>query len=335
MLIFLYGPDTYRSHQKLNEIIANYKKIHKSGLNLKYFDFKKDSYQEFKDEFQTISMFQEKKLVVLENTFSDAEFKRKFLESSKKFIDSKDIILFYTTDQILKKDPLFVFLKKQAKFQEFELLAGQKLKNWVKKEFEKYQCQISDRALGKLIEFTGNDLWQITNEIKKLVSYRAPRQRSEGGKENKVLFDYKKKQKIGEEDVELLVRPKIEADIFETINAISSRNKKQALILIHKHLEKGDSPLYLLSMINFQFRNLLVIKSRYQSANDTRMTQISGLSRELKLHPYVVKKSIPLVKNFSLEELKKIYRKIFQVDLNIKTGKIDPQTALDLLITEI
>jgi len=315
MLIFLYGPDTYRSHQKLNEIIANYKKIHKSGLNLKYFDFKKDSHQEFKDEFQTISMFQEKKLVVLENTFSNTEFKRKFLENSKKFIDSKDIILFYEENEFSKNDALFNFLKKQAKVQEFELLAGQKLKNWVKKEFEKYQCQISDTALGKLIEFTANDLWQITNEIKKLVSY-------------------KKDGKIEIKDVELLVRPKIEADIFKTIDAISSRNKKQALILIHKHLEKGDPPLYLLSMINFQFRNLLLVKS-CESKGELYINDMRILSKKLKLHPYVVRKSIQQARRFTIDELKKIYRKIFQVDLNIKTGKIDPQTALDLLITGI
>jgi len=315
MLIFLYGPDTYRSHQKLNEIIANYKKIHKSGLNLKYFDFKKDSHQEFKDEFQTISMFQEKKLVVLENTFSNSDFKRKFLENSKKFIDSKDIILFYEENEFSKNDALFNFLKKQAKVQEFELLAGQKLKNWVKKEFEKYQCQISDTALGKLIEFTANDLWQITNEIKKLVSY-------------------KKDGKIEIKDVELLVRPKIEADIFKTIDAISSRNKKQALILIHKHLEKGDPPLYLLSMINFQFRNLLLVKS-CESKGELYINDMRILSKKLKLHPYVVRKSIQQARRFTIDELKKIYRKIFQVDLNIKTGKIDPQTALDLLITGI
>ena len=315
MLIFLYGPDTYRSHQKLNEIIANYKKIHKSGLNLKYFDFKKDSYQEFKDEFQTISMFQGKKLMVLENTFSNSDFKRKFLENSKKFIDSKDIILFYEENEFSKNDALFNFLKKQAKVQEFELLAGQKLKNWVKKEFEKYQCQISDTALGKLIEFTANDLWQITNEIKKLVSY-------------------KKDGKIEIKDVELLVRPKIEADIFKTIDAISSRNKKQALILIHKHLEKGDPPLYLLSMINFQFRNLLLVKS-CESKGELYINDMRILSKKLKLHPYVVRKSIQQARRFTIDELKKIYRKIFQVDLNIKTGKIDPQTALDLLITGI
>ncbi len=356
MIIFLYGPDTYRSQQKLNKIIEHYKKTSKSGLNLKYFDFKKDSYQEFKGEFQIISMFQEKKLMVLKNAFSNSEFKRKFLENSKKFRDSKsstraelgagpvlhrnevsgagDIILFYEEGEFSKNDALFNFLKGQAKFQEFKLLESQRLKNWVKKEFEKYQCQVSDRALGKLIEFIGNDLWQISNEIRKLVCYRAPRQRSEGGKENEVLFDYKKKQEIGEEDVELLVRPKIETDIFKTIDAISSGNKKQALLLIHKHLEKGDSPLYLLSMINFQFRNLLLVKS-CESKAELYVNDMRILSEKLKLHPYVIRKSIQQARRFTIDELKKIYQKIFQADLNIKTGKIDPQTALDLLITEI
>jgi len=55
-------------------------------------------------------------------------------------------------------------------------------------------------------------------------------------------------------------------------------------------------------MINYQFRSLL-----------------AGKGRAL----------------FTLEELKKIYYKIFQADLNIKTGKIEPEVGLDLLITEI
>ena len=36
-----------------------------------------------------------------------------------------------------------------------------------------------------------------------------------------------------------------------------------------------------------------------------------------------------------MPQLKKIYQKIFQVDFDIKTGKIEPETALDLLLAEI
>jgi DNA polymerase III delta subunit len=53
------------------------------------------------------------------------------------------------------------------------------------------------------------------------------------------------------------------------------------------------------------------------------------------MHPFVVKKSLQQASKFTLEELKKIYQKIFQVDLDIKTGRIEPEVALDLFIAGI
>jgi len=330
MTIFLYGQDTYRSRQKLNEIIDRYKKIHKSGLNLKYFDCQEIDFRAFRDAISQTSMFREKKLVVLTSAFLNTEFKEKFLKDSKKFINSKDIILFFEIDEVPKNDNLFKLLKKYGKSQEFKSLDEKRLKNWIMREFESYKTKIENKALDKLIEFVGSNLWQMTNEIKKLVSYRAPLQRGEGGKENEVLFDHKKGETIELRDVELLVKPKIETDIFKTINALALKDKKQALELIHKHLEKGDSPLYLLSMINFQFRNLLIIRDLIEKYKSPYI-----LSKVTNLHPYIIKKSCALAQKFTIQELKKIYQKIFQVDLNIKTGKIDPETALDLLITGI
>ncbi len=327
MIIFLYGQDTYRSRQKLNEIIGQYKKIHKTGLNLKYYDFQKDSFENFRDQIQQTSMFKEKKLAILKNVFSNQDFKEKFLKNSKNFLklktraavkgekkdlsSSSDTILFYEENKISEKDKFFNFLKTKAKTQNFELLTGEKLKNWLRPEFFKLKTEINPEALNKLIEFAGNDLWSLTNEIKKLVSFKS-------GK------------KIEIKDIELLVKPKIETDIFKTIDALALKNKKIALEFIHKHLEKGDSPLYLLSMINFQFRNLLIVK-------DLTEKNLSpfAISRIAGLHPYVVKKTYFQAQKFTFEELKKIYQKIFEVDLAIKTGKLEPETALDLLIAEI
>ena len=319
MIIFIYGEDSYRSRQKLSEIIEHYKKIHKSGLNLKFFEGEELNFEDFKDEFQQTSMFKEKKLVVLTNFFSNLVFKERFLKEGKNFVNSADIILFYEKNPIPEKDSLFHFLIKNAKSQEFKLLAGQKLKNRVKKEFLNFGIEISQEALEKLISFVGNDLWQMSNEIKKLVAYRTGH--------NQVTTVTKVCPEIKREDVELLVKPKIETDIFQTIDAIAARNKKRALKFIKAHLEKGDSPFYLFSMINFQFRNLLIIKDLIE-----RNLSPYSLSH---LHPYVIKKSIPLLEKFSFSELKKIYQKIFQLDLDVKTGKIEPEMALDLLITEL
>jgi len=310
MIIFLYGQDTYRSRRKLNEIVEHYKKIHKSGLNLKYFDGKTVDFEEFKNEIQSVSMFAEKKLIILEEAFTNQNFKEGFLKTSKQFTDSNNIILFYEIEKISSSDPLFKFLEKHAKSQEFKLLKGENLKNWVKKEIENYKVKINSVALRKLTDYVGDNLWQMVNEIKKLASY-------------------KKNKEIRVEDINLLVKPKIEPEIFKTIDAIASKNKKQALELIHKHLEKGDSPSYLLSMINFQFRNLLIIRDLIEKNKSPYI-----LSKEAQLHPYVIKKSYSQARKFKIDELKKIYQKIFQVDLAIKTGKIDPETALDLLITE-
>ena len=311
MIIFLYGPDTYRSRQKLNEIIEHYKKIHKSGLNLRYFEAGNLNFQDFKNEVETISMFREKKLVVLKDIFSNKDFQEEFLKQGEKFVNSANIILIYEKKEIDKKNSFLKFLKKNSESQEFELLEGQRLKNWVKKEFEKYQAQIDLKVIDELINFVGSNLWQMESEIKKLVNY-------------------KNGQKIKREDVELLVRPKIETDIFKTIDAISEKKKSRALTLLHQHLEKGDAPLYLLAMINFQFRNLLEIKDLIE-----KNTPYYRIINQSKLHPFVVKKSYQQTQKFTLQQLKKIYQKIFEVDLAIKTGKIEPETGLDLLIAEI
>lgn len=314
MILFLYGQDTYRSKRKLNELVEHYQKIRKGGLNLKYFDFKQDSFNVLKDEIQQTSIFKEKKLLILKNAFSSPEFGEKLLENLKSsesfFKKSDDIILFYEEGKV-KKNSLFNFLKKNGKSQEFQLLDGEKLKNWVIKEFKNYGVKIEPQSLNKLIEFVGNDLWQFSEEIKKLVNY-------------------KNGEIIKEKDVEVLVKPKIESDIFKTIDSLGLKQKKQALELIHKHLEKGDNPLYLFSMLTYQFRNLLLVKDlsqKYQS--------FYAISKICGLHPFVARKAYFQAKNFTVEEIKKIYRKIFQADLNIKTGKIEIETALDLLIAEI
>jgi DNA polymerase-3 subunit delta len=311
MIIFLYGPDTYRSWQKLNEIIKHYKKIHKSGLNLRYFEGENLNFQDFKNEVETISMFQEKKLLVLKDVFSNKDFQKEFLREGENFVRSDNIILFYEKKEIDKNNSFLKFLKKNSKFQEFELLKGRKLINWVKKELRKYQVAVEPEVFEEFTNRVGSDLWQMENEIKKLVNY-------------------KNGQKIKKEDVKLLVKPKIETDIFKTIDAISEKKKNQALLLLHQHLEKGDAPLYLLAMINFQFRNLLEIKDLAE-----KNIPYYKIINKSDLNPFLVKKSYRQAQRFTLWQLKKIYQKIFQVDLAIKTGKVEPETALDLFIAEI
>lgn len=305
MIIFLHGEDTYRMKEKLKEIVDKYKKVRTSGLSLKYFNG--ESFKDFRDNFKQVTMFKEKKLVVVLNPFDNVEFKESFLEEGEEFLKSEDVIVIYQEGKINKSNTLLKYLEKNVKTQQFEPLTYAKLRTWAKSEVEKYNARIDGQALDKLLDYVGNDLWRLSNEIKKLVCY-----------DNDIKI----------EDVFLLIKSSIETDIFKTIEAIAQRNKKEALDLLHKHIEKGDSPIYLLSMINFQFRNLLIIK-------DLIDKPYNEIVRKSGLHPFVVKKGYYIAQRFTFQELKDIYQKIFKIDMQIKTGKVEPATALDLLIAEI
>ncbi|MFH1401373.1 MAG: DNA polymerase III subunit delta [Parcubacteria group bacterium] len=311
MLIFLYGPDAFRSQKKLNEVIESYKKVHKKGLGLRYFNGENIDFKDLLAEIQTSPMFEEKKALVLKNVFSNKKFKEDFLKHGKIIIKSDAVVIFYEAGEIDKRDQLLKFLKENVEAQEFELLAGEKLAGWVDKKIKNYGAAIESGALRKLMIYVGDDLWQMENEVIKLVNYE-------------------KNKKIREGDIDLLVKPKIENDIFETISSLAEKKKDKALFLLHKHLEKGDSPLYLLSMINFQFRNLLAIRDLID-----KKVPYYDMPKRSGLHPFVVKKTYQAVQKFSLLQLKKIYQKIFQIDLAVKTGKIGQETALDLLIASL
>lgn len=316
MIFFLYGEDTYSSRQKANEIIGKYKDKHKSGLNFYQLSFGEKGLEELKNMAETNSMFKEKKLVYLNSVFSsNAEEQKKLVAYFKKTgiaDDSEVMIIIYENNTPDKRTELFKFLNKKPNvFQEFKNLDGVKLENWIKKEVEKRGGKIEEKAVGVLAMFVGGNLWQMANEIEKLV-----------------LFCGEKI--IGGKEIELLVKAKITNNIFNTVDALAGRDKKKILKLLHQHLEEGENELYLMAMFTRQFRNLLVIKDLLEKG-----VSYYELPGRTKLHPFVIRKTYEQAKNFSLEGLKRIYNKLQNLDVSIKSGKIDARTALDMLVMGI
>ena len=300
MIIFLYGKDTYRLKEKLNEIINEYKKKHVRGFNLRFLNAKDINFEDLKSELSSISMFNEKKLIILFDAFSSPKFKEDFIEKGEIFVGSSNILVFYEEGEISLKDKLFLFLKEKAKTEAFNPLRMDQVKKWIKKQLN--GKEIEDKALERLTEFVGNDLWKMSKELEKLINYS--------------------KQEIKEKDVELLVYPVFNNNIFDTIDAIGRKEKKRAIDLIKRHIESGDAVPYIFSMIAFQFRNIISVKD------------VKNINK-IGMNPFVLRKSLYQANNFSMEELKKIYEKIVFLDTDIKTGRISPETALDFLIFDI
>jgi DNA polymerase-3 subunit delta len=311
MIIFLFGLDSFRLYSKFKEIVENYQNLRKSKADLVIFEKENLDFQKFKDFLNSPSLFEEKKLIVLKNAFSDKKFKENFFKEKEKILTSKNIILICEEGEIDKKDPLFSFLLKNSKWQEFQKLKGEKLKNWAKKEILKYNLNIDPKALKKLLEFVGEDTWRLAQEIKKLANF-------------------KKEGKIEIKDIEELVEPDIEIQIFKTIDALVEKKKDLVLNFINFHFRKGDHPLYLFGALIAHFRLLLSIKDLVE-----RQKSWSLAFKELNISPFLRKKIWVQAQKFDTQKLKKIYQKLLKIDLGIKTGQLDPQTGLELLVAEI
>lgn len=313
MFIVLYGSEPFLAEQKLKEIVEKYKTAHKSGLNLHFFDADDFEFDDFKTALETVSMFDEKKLIVLKNFFlEDAKMANNILELVKSAgaKESKDIvIIFFESGEIEKNDNFDSLLKKPNMFQEFKKPEGVALARWIEKEFEKLGSKIEPRAVTALVRFAGTDLYRLKNEIDKLSAY---------------------KKIINEKDITELIVPDFHSDIFALIDAIAKKDKKSALKILNEHIENGESEIYLLTMIIYQFRNLLRVKSLEDAKNSS-----DAIAKKTSLHPFVVKKSLVATRLFSLDELKNIYRKLFDIDLKMKIGEVDPRMALNLFIVEL
>ncbi len=96
--------------------------------------------------------------------------------------------------------------------------------------------------------------------------------------------------------------------------------------LLHNLLDEMD-PLQIYSMILRQFR--LLIQTRELQDNGGTLDEVT---RTLNLHPYVGKKIFNQAQRFSLAELEAIYRDLFEMDERIKTGRVEPDLALEAFV---
>ncbi len=316
MIIFLYGEDDYSSRQKLNEIIEKYKTKNRAGFGLHKLNFLEKELKDFKELSESASIFKEKKLIILEEIFEQSVEKQKelakYLKKIKAEVDDECLLVIREKKLPDRRTELFKFLtKKPVIAQEFKLLEGVKLENWIKKEFGKRKVGENNYIIRKLAVDIGSNLWQMENEIEKISVFGADAD-------------------VNAEDIGILCGVKISNNIFNTVDALAERNKKKALRLLHQHLEEGENEIYLLAMFIRQFRNLAVIKNFLEKG-----VPYYELAKKAGLHPFVVKKTSEQARNFSAEGLKKIYNKLLDIDISIKTGKIDSRTALDMLVMSV
>lgn len=314
MIIFLHGPDTWRSQQKLSEIQTKFKKdIDPSGSNITILNGGKINLADFNQAVTARPFLARRRLIIVKDLAAEGKDTAKEVAKILDDIDNDEIMLVFLETQKLRADNVLLKRLKKEKFaQEFGWLEGRALENWIIAQSKNNQATINSAAVNLLIERVGSDLWQMNNELAKLAA----------------LADG---ETITPELVKQLVAGQHDDNVFNFVDALANKNPQLAHKLLADQLQSGAHELYLLTMITRQFRILIQLRE----ALDAGQTNQRALASEFKIHPFVVQKGLSQAKRFTASQLIKIYRSLLQTDIKIKSSQGDSRALFDRLIAEI
>jgi DNA polymerase-3 subunit delta len=193
---------------------------------------------------------------------------------------------------------------------EFKQPAANDLPRWITSRARGHGGVIEPRAAGLLSQLIGGDLRRLDQELIKLITY-VDAQRA-----------------ITEKDVAQLVADAGQSSVFDMVDALGKRDSRTAARELHRLLDRGENPLGLLAMIVRQFRLLILAKER-----QGRGASPDQLAKDLNVHPFVARKIGEQARSFrDLEQLELIYRRLLDIEVEIKTGQTPDVLALDLLV---
>jgi DNA polymerase-3 subunit delta len=263
------------------------------------------------------------RVVLVEESFAsgiDKEFMDRLREYLPKLPTTTRLI--FLESQALPDSSAIIRLADKDKLgyvKRFDQPKGDELERWVRARVEQRGGRITPQATHLLATNVAGDagsgqdnmpvLPMLTNEIEKLVLYKGI------------------SGVIDAADVEALSPYAAEGSIFELVDALGARQPARAAQLFQAKINEGADPFYLFSMFTRQFR--LLIQTRELLDKGERPAGIASL---LKLRPFVADKLAKQARGYTLEQLKQIYRRLLEIDVEVKTGQADMMTALHLLV---
>ncbi|MBU4348561.1 hypothetical protein KKC16_01410 [Patescibacteria group bacterium] len=214
MIIFLYGPDSYRLRNKANEYIERYK-IKYTGTASNFYLDKNEDWDKFKDFCKTQSLFEASKLGLVFN-FSELEKKDiKFFKALiKNNLKNKDLTLILIQEKKPTKDFRFL-LEDPVIFYNFDFLKGNALKKFLDIEINKRGIKMDEESKELILLASDQNTWRLIMELDKLALLNVT--------------------KINKKTLEEYVDLSLGVDVFSCLNQIKgSCNVGDKLFLIEK-----------------------------------------------------------------------------------------------------
>ena len=333
MFYIIYGDDNYRCQQALNDIKAGLGSQDMVSVNTTVLDGRKLTTRALSDVCSVVPFMAPSRLIIVEGLFKRFQPGEKHSRSNggsgdegnqslkewqglsdfiKAMPASTVLVMFESDLDPRSANPLVKALSPVAdKVLQLSEMKGRELTAWIKDHTVKNGANISAAAVALLADYVGGDLWSLSGELNKLMTYCRDRE-------------------ISETDVREITSFAREENIFALVDAVLEGRIKEAQLMLHRMLLYGTAPQQILSMIERQLTIILRVKELSQGLPQQEIRQRLGL------HPkYPLEKTFKQARTFTPARLRKAFHALLDTDVAIKTGKYEDNLALDLLVIEL
>lgn len=305
----LTGPQSYNRKRYEKALIGVFLP-NDDEINLTRYFGKKIELKEVIELADTMPFMAERRVIVLENTGLFEKACDELADYIPNIPDSCCMI--FSEEKVDSRLRQTKAVKTHGCIAEFSNLTEADMRDFVMKKLAREHRPITEKALDLFVKRCSDDLWQVTGDLEKLISYTF-------GKDG-----------IRVEDVEAVIPAPAEDKIFGMIDAILSGNVKQTLIYYRDLLALRSEPMVILGLIRDQYRLMLHAKQ----LNDEHVG-IPEMAKMLKMRDARVKMALSAARRIKQSDLVSGITMCAQTDERIKTGLVDQRVGVETLIIEL
>ena len=274
------------------------------------YDLEEDSITSLIEDADTISFLTPNKVIIGKN-LSNNNLDEKNLKILSKYLDNpnSDVLLILVTTNIdARKKTVKEVINKLSLVN-----ISTDTKTLVKDILKGYDVEY--RVINLLEEYYSEDLERLISETKKLA-----------------LAFINTKKITYKDALNLLVKPLNKQDTlaFDLIREIALKDKKKALNIYNELLSYNIESYALFGLLESQYRLLYQVK-----VLNKRNISYNDMASILEAHPFRVKKTLELVRYYTLKEIRKLLKNLSDIDYKIKSGIYENNIIIDLLILNI
>lgn len=217
-----------------------------------------------------------------------------------------------------KRKKIYKAIQKTATVVTFEQLTLVELENWIAQRLKRAGKKIGTRTLKYLIEKTRYldsedvNMAMIDNRVAQLIDFAGDA------------------EIIDRAAIDEVVPVAIDDHIFRMIDFAIQGRTADVLTMLQQFYLQGESPFGIFGLLSGQIRTMLQVRILAD-----KRTPVNLIAKQVGRPNFVVKKMARAGNRFGKKRLMTLMTQLSDLDYQMKTGQVDPQTGIELFVMRL